>query len=110
MIAIFGEPKQDRPLLKEGADIEIERLLPILLKLPLVGPESMRASIAMCDRFVLVLRMRFGFYGRSYTLQEVGRELGVTRERIRQMEHKALRMLRHPIRSHHFLKLFNEQY
>jgi RNA polymerase primary sigma factor len=47
-----------------------------------------------------VLRMRFGLDdGRSRTLEEVGREFGVTRERIRQIEAKALRKLRHPSRS-----------
>jgi RNA polymerase primary sigma factor len=37
--------------------------------------------------------------GRSYTLEEVGKRFGVTRERIRQIEAKALRKLRHPSRS-----------
>ncbi len=47
-----------------------------------------------------VLQMRFGLEdGRSRTLEEVGREFGVTRERIRQIEAKALRKLRHPSRS-----------
>jgi RNA polymerase primary sigma factor len=47
-----------------------------------------------------VLRLRFGLDdGRTRTLEEVGREFGVTRERIRQIEAKALRKLRHPNRS-----------
>ena len=47
-----------------------------------------------------VLRLRFGLEdGRSRTLEEVGKEFNVTRERIRQIEAKALRMLRHPSRS-----------
>jgi RNA polymerase primary sigma factor len=47
-----------------------------------------------------VLEMRFGLKdGMSRTLEEVGQEFGVTRERIRQIEAKALRKLRHPIRS-----------
>ncbi|GAB4320302.1 MAG: hypothetical protein Kow0010_00010 [Dehalococcoidia bacterium] len=47
-----------------------------------------------------VLELRFGLDdGRSRTLEEVGREFGVTRERIRQIEGKALRKLRHPSRS-----------
>jgi len=47
-----------------------------------------------------VLELRFGIKdGRSRTLEEVGKEFGVTRERIRQIEAKALRKLRHPSRS-----------
>ena len=47
-----------------------------------------------------ILRLRFGLEnGRFYTLEEVGRKFGLTRERIRQIETKALRRLRHPRRS-----------
>ena len=47
-----------------------------------------------------VLRLRFGLEdGRPRTLEEVGKEFNVTRERIRQIEAKALRKLRHPSRS-----------
>ena len=47
-----------------------------------------------------MLKLRFGLEdGRSRTLEEVGREFEVTRERIRQIEAKALRKLRHPSRS-----------
>jgi RNA polymerase primary sigma factor len=47
-----------------------------------------------------ILRMRFGFInGQSYTLEQVGEKFGLTRERIRQIEGKALRRLRHPRRS-----------
>jgi RNA polymerase primary sigma factor len=47
-----------------------------------------------------VLRLRFGLVdGRNRTLEEVGKEFNVTRERIRQIEAKALRKLRHPSRS-----------
>jgi len=48
----------------------------------------------------MVLKMRFGLEdGRSRTLEEVGKEFQITRERIRQIEAKALRKLRHPSRS-----------
>jgi RNA polymerase primary sigma factor len=54
----------------------------------------------LTDRERNVLRLRFGLDdGRSRTLEEVGKEFNVTRERIRQIEAKALRKLRHPSRS-----------
>ena len=54
----------------------------------------------LTDREEKVLRLRFGLEdGRSRTLEEVGKEFNVTRERIRQIEAKALRKLRHPSRS-----------
>ncbi len=54
----------------------------------------------LTPREAKVLRLRFGLDdGRSRTLEEVGQEFGVTRERIRQIEAKALRKLRHPSRS-----------
>jgi RNA polymerase primary sigma factor len=54
----------------------------------------------LTDRERRVLEMRFGLKdGTARTLEEVGQEFGVTRERIRQIEAKALRKLRHPIRS-----------
>jgi RNA polymerase primary sigma factor len=54
----------------------------------------------LSERERKVLEMRFGLMdGTSHTLEEVGQEFGVTRERIRQIEAKALRKLRHPIRS-----------
>jgi len=54
----------------------------------------------LTDREERVLRLRFGLTdGRQRTLEEVGREFNVTRERIRQIEAKALRKLRHPSRS-----------
>ena len=54
----------------------------------------------LSDREARVLQLRFGLEdGRQRTLEEVGRDFGVTRERIRQIEAKALRKLRHPSRS-----------
>ena len=54
----------------------------------------------LTDREQKVLRLRFGMNdGRARTLEEVGKEFDVTRERIRQIEAKALRKLRHPSRS-----------
>ncbi len=54
----------------------------------------------LTSREAMVLRMRFGLEdGRTHTLEEVGKYFNVTRERIRQIEAKALRKLRHPSRS-----------
>ncbi|MEQ8674099.1 MAG: sigma-70 family RNA polymerase sigma factor [Aggregatilineales bacterium] len=54
----------------------------------------------LSPREARILRLRFGLQnGRSYTLEEVGQKFGLTRERIRQIEGRALRRLRHPRRS-----------
>ncbi|MBQ1245673.1 MAG: sigma-70 family RNA polymerase sigma factor, partial [Clostridia bacterium] len=54
----------------------------------------------LTEREADVLKMRFGMYdGRTHTLEEVGQIFGVTRERIRQIENKAIHKLRHPSRA-----------
>jgi RNA polymerase primary sigma factor len=54
----------------------------------------------LSPREARVLRLRFGLSGeRAYTLEEVGEKFGLTRERIRQIEGRALRRLRHPRRA-----------
>ena len=54
----------------------------------------------LSDREQKIIKLRFGIGGgRPHTLEEVGAEFSVTRERIRQIEAKALRKLRHPSRS-----------
>lgn len=62
--------------------------------------QTRRVLATLTPREEQILRMRFGIGERSdYTLEEVGQRFGVTRERIRQIEAKALRKLRHPSRS-----------
>ena len=63
----------------------------------------------LTDREEKVLRLRFGLYdGRTRTLEEVGKEFNVTRERIRQIEAKALRKLKHPTRSKRLKDFFDK--
>ena len=66
----------------------------------LLKEELIETLNTLSEREAQVLRRRFGLDdGRQRTLEEVGREFGVTRERIRQIEAKAIRKLRHPSRS-----------
>lgn len=68
----------------------------------LLKDQVQNALSVLSERERQVLEMRFGLLdGKDYTLEEVGRYFNVTRERIRQIEAKALRKLRHPTRSRH---------
>jgi len=71
-----------------------------VVKNQLLREQVRNALEFLSDRERQVLEMRFGLQdGKDHTLEEVGKEFGVTRERIRQIEAKALRKLRHPSRS-----------
>ena len=62
------------------------------------------------DREQAVVRLRFGLDdGQMRTLEEVGKEFGVTRERVRQIEAKTLAKLRHPIRSQRLKEFLEEE-
>ena len=62
----------------------------------------------MTRREAAVLRMRFGIgMTTEYTLEEIGKQFDVTRERIRQIEAKALRKLRHPSHSRKLRSFFD---
>jgi RNA polymerase primary sigma factor len=64
---------------------------------------------SLTAREAKVLRMRFGIdMNTDHTLEEVGKQFDVTRERIRQIEAKALRKLRHPTRSDHLRSFLDE--
>ncbi len=79
----------------EAAGVPVEEASRALLH-----QELTRVLHSLTPREAKVLEMRFGLEdGQAYTLEEVGRAFSVTRERIRQIEAKALRKLRHPSRS-----------
>jgi RNA polymerase primary sigma factor len=63
--------------------------------------EIRRALTMLSPKERTVLKLRFGLGGAVHTLEEVGRCFDVTRERVRQIEVKALRKLSHPLRNHH---------
>ena len=66
----------------------------------LLGKKVTEMLATLTPREACILRLRFGLLnGRTHTLEEVGQKFGLTRERIRQIEGKALRRLRHPTRS-----------
>jgi RNA polymerase primary sigma factor len=66
----------------------------------LLKEELYKIMADLTDREERVLRLRYGLDdNRPRTLEEVGHEFGVTRERIRQIEAKAIRKLRHPTRA-----------
>jgi RNA polymerase primary sigma factor len=73
-----------------------------------LADQTLKVLATLAPREERVLKMRFGIGERAnHTLEEVGHDFEVTRERIRQIEAKALRKLRHPSRSRH-LKAFVE--
>ena len=83
-------PDEDTPAPSEAASANILREV------------IERELNTLTPREAHVIKLRFGLYdGRTRTLEEVGKEFDITRERIRQIESKALRKLRHPSRARH---------
>ena len=85
-----------------------------LLPIDLAVREGLNSTVeemmvTLSPREAKVLRMRFGInMNTDHTLEEVGKQFNVTRERIRQIEAKALRKLRHPARAEKFLSFLDE--
>jgi len=73
--------------------------------------EAVQQAIGeLSEREQQVVRLRFGLDdGQVRTLEEVGKEFGVTRERVRQIESKVLAKLRHPIRSQRLRDYLDEE-
>jgi RNA polymerase primary sigma factor len=97
----------ERPVGEEG-DAELVNFIeneeipapPDVASQHLLAEKMEEVLSTLTPRQARILRLRFGLQdGHSYTLKEVGEKFGLTRERIRQIEYKALRKLRHPRRS-----------
>ena len=87
---------------KEGGFslILLDVVMPEMDGFTLLKEQLVEVLSTLTPREEKVLKLRFGIEdGRTRTLEEVGKEFNVTRERIRQIEAKALRKLRHPSRS-----------
>ena len=109
-IQISGWSPQDRTLKVRG-NIDDFRLVTeegdclnyFILSRTITNEDIDAVLKTLTPREEAVIRLRFGLKdGRCHTLEEVGTEFQVTRERIRQIEAKALRKLRHPVRSNKF--------
>ncbi len=109
---LFSESQQRDKLEKNTvhAEISYAEIVQIASQVPTpqlaVQASNLRRSItqallSLSSREERILRLRFGFGCEELTLQEVADLLGVNRERIRQIEARALRKLRHPARSKH---------
>ncbi len=108
IIKIAQEPVSLEPPIGEEEDSHLGDFIPDddapapaeVVAGTLLKEQLMDVLDTLTTREVKVLRLRFGLDdGKARTLEEVGREFAVTRERIRQIEAKALRKLRHPSRS-----------
>ncbi len=109
MMRVSWQPLSlDRPVREDDEDSELSNFIeddhtptpPETVFQTMLRDRLEDALSTLSPREVRILRMRFGLQnGRSYTLEEVGRKFGLTRERIRQIEGQALRRLRHPSRS-----------
>ena len=97
---IAQEPVSLETPIGEEEDSHLGDFIPEAAAFSMLKEQLVEVLDTLTDREQKVLKLRFGLDdGRSRTLEEVGKEFDVTRERIRQIEAKALRKLRHPSRS-----------
>lgn len=97
------EPLDEEEDTELGHVIEDDRLpTPTDAAARMMLTEEVNKVLATLDpREETILRLRYGFWdGETHTLEEIGEHFGLSRERIRQIEGRALRKLRHPLRSH----------
>jgi RNA polymerase sigma factor (sigma-70 family) len=97
MYLLEGEIKDPETLMieqEEDPGFLDEALEEVLKKLP--------------EKHEEVIRLRWGLNGKKHTYQEVGEIIGVTRERVRQIEMRALRSMRHPVHSRKLRKFHND--
>lgn len=95
--------------LMEFVPIENEKSIEDIVMVKALRESLEEVLETLTEREQHILRLRFGFDdGRIHTLEEVGKEYNVTRERIRQIEAKAIRKLRHPSRSRKLINYLEE--
>ena len=95
-----GSGTSDTSLTEISLEDESQPTPPEFAHQGVLRDEIEEALNSLTPREAQILRMRFGLRdGHNYTLEEIGQKFGLTRERIRQIEAKALHRLRHPRRS-----------
>jgi RNA polymerase primary sigma factor len=105
---IFDAHQMHNALVKNRSDVDLnlDDLASIQAK---TSPHHLQSAVdqvveTLTDNESLVIKLRFGIEGREHTLKEIGEIIGVTQERVRQIEAKALRKLRSPARSDLLIK------
>jgi len=116
LMSLGGQPlsletpvgEEEESTLAEFIEDDVSPTPPSLASHNLLGERMGDALASLTPREARVLRLRYGLEdGEDYTLEQVGEKLGLTRERIRQIQAQALRRLRHPSRSRNLKPFLN---